>query len=86
MLTQRPNHVLQETGEVVYRKAETGFYKKPENRERIFYKKPKTDKRASTGVQPIEVAANDMNKHMGARGTPSSSVPKKDKMPVKLDT
>ena len=45
-----------------------------------------TDKRASIGVQPIDVAANDMNKHMGARGTPSSSVPKKDKMVVKLDT
>lgn len=45
-----------------------------------------TDKRASTGVRPVDVAANDMNKHMGARGTPSSSVPKKDKMSVKLDT
>lgn len=36
-----------------------------------------TDKRDSTGVRPVDVASNDMNKHMGARGTPSSSVLKR---------
>lgn len=45
-----------------------------------------TDKRASTGVRPVDVVASDVNRRMGARGTPSSSVPKKDKMSVKLDT
>lgn len=45
-----------------------------------------TDKRASTGVRPVDVAASDVNRRMGARGAPSSSVPKKDKMYAKLDT
>lgn len=45
-----------------------------------------TDKRASTGVRPVDVVASDVNRRMGARAAPSSSVPKKDKMSAKLDT